>query len=162
LHALIGEHLPEPGPGPDSEAQVKVAIETDRGPWVAALVAAGYEVFAINPMQVARYRQRHSTSGAKSDAADAHLLAEIVRLDREHHRPIAGDSPAAEAIKLVARAHQTMIWDRSRAVLRLRAALRDFFPAALEVFDDLDAPDVLELLGLCCVGGRGPSARWAR
>jgi hypothetical protein len=146
LHALIGEHLPEPGPGPDSEAQVKVAIETDRGPWVAALVAAGYEVFAINPMQVARYRQRHSTSGAKSDAADAHLLAEIVRLDREHHRPIAGDSPAAEAIKLVARAHQTMIWDRSRAVLRLRAALRDFFPAALEVFDDLDAPDVLELL----------------
>jgi len=146
LHALIGEHLPEPGPGPDSEAQVKVAIETDRGPWVAALVAAGYEVFAINPMQVARYRQRHSTSGAKSDAADAHLLAEIVRLDREHHRPIAGDSPQAEAIKLVARAHQTMIWDRSRAVLRLRAALRDFFPAALEVFDDLDAPDVLELL----------------
>ena len=146
LHALIGEHLPEPGPGPDSEAQVKVAIETDRGPWVAALVAAGYEVFAINPMQVARYRQRHSTSGAKSDAADAHLLAEIVRLDREHHRPIAGDTPQAEAIKLVARAHQTMIWDRSRAVLRLRAALRDFFPAALEVFDDLDAPDVLELL----------------
>jgi len=144
LHALIGEHLPEPGP--DSEAQVKVAIETDRGPWVAALVAAGYEVFAINPMQVARYRQRHSTSGAKSDAADAHLLAEIVRLDREHHRPIAGDTPQAEAIKLVARAHQTMIWDRSRAVLRLRAALRDFFPAALEVFDDLDAPDVLELL----------------
>ncbi len=146
LHALIGEHLPEPGPGPDSEAQVKVAIETDRGPWVAALVAAGYEVFAINPMQVARYRQRHSTSGAKSDAADAHLLAEIVRLDREHHRPIAGDTPQAEAIKLVARAHQTMIWDRSRAVLRLRAALRDFFPAALEVFDDLDAPEALELL----------------
>ena len=51
---------------------MKVAIETDRGPWVTALVAAGYEVFAINPMQVARYRQRHSTSGAKSDAADAH------------------------------------------------------------------------------------------
>jgi transposase len=97
-------------------------------------------------MQVARYRQRHSTSGAKSDAADAHLLAEIVRLDREHHRPIAGDTPAAEAIKLVARAHQTLIWDRSRAVLRLRAALRDFFPAALEVFADLDAPEALELL----------------
>jgi hypothetical protein len=144
LHALIAEHLPDPGP--DETAQVKVGIETDRGPWVAALVAAGYEVFAINPMQVARYRQRHSTSGAKSDAADAHLLAEIVRLDREHHRPIAGDSPLAEAVKLVARAHQTMIWDRSRAVLRLRAALRDFFPAALEVFDDLDVPDVLELL----------------
>src|SRR6266704_1756345 len=149
LHALIAAAMPaewaelETG---EAAGRVKIGIETDRGPWVAALVAAGYEVFAINPMQVARYRQRHSTSGAKSDAADAHLLAEIVRLDREHHRPIAGDTPLAEAVKLMARAHQTMIWDRSRAVLRLRAALRDFFPAALEVFDDLDAPEALELL----------------
>ena len=85
LHALIATHLPEEWadlePG-QAQALVKVGIETDRGPWVAALVAAGYEVFAINPMSVARYRERHSTSGAKSDAADAHLLAEIVRLDR--------------------------------------------------------------------------------
>ena len=110
---------------------MKVGIETDRGPWVAALVAAGYEVFAINPMSVARYRERHSTSGAKSDAADAHLLAEIVRLDRAHHRPVAGDSEEAEAIKLVARTHQSLIWDRTRHVLRLRSALREFFPAAL-------------------------------
>jgi hypothetical protein len=76
-----------------------------------------------------------------------HLLAEIVRLDRAHHRPAAGDSPSADAIKLVARAHQSMIWDRSRQVLRLRAALREFFPAALEALADLDAPDTLELLG---------------
>jgi transposase len=56
---------------------VVVGIETERGPWAAALVAAGYRVFAINPLSTARYRERHSTSGAKSDAADAHLLAEI-------------------------------------------------------------------------------------
>src|SRR3954447_25340822 len=130
----------------EAAALVKVGIETDRGSWVAALVAAGYEVYAINPMSVARYRERHSTSGAKSDAADAHLLAEIVRLDRHHHRPVAGDSEDAEAVKLVARSHQSLIWDRTRHVLRLRAALRDFFPAALEAFADLDAPDVLELL----------------
>jgi hypothetical protein len=110
---------------------------------VQALVAAGYEVFAINPMQVARYRERHSTSGAKSDAGDAHVLAEIVRLDREHHRPVAGDTPQAEAVKLVARSHQSLIWDRSRHVLRLR----EFFPAALAASDDLAAPDALELLG---------------
>jgi len=85
--------------------------------------------------------------GAKSDAADAHLLAEIVRLDRAHHRPIAGDLSLAEAVKLTARVHQSLIWDRSRHVLRLRAALREFFPAALQVFADLDAPDALELLG---------------
>ena len=112
-----------------------------------ALLAASYVVFAINPMQVARYRERHSTSGAKSDAGDAHVLAEIVRLDREHHRPVAGDSPDAEAVKLVARTHQSLIWDRTRQVLRLRSALREFFPAALVAFDDLSAADTLELLG---------------
>jgi transposase len=150
LHALLAACMPaEWADLPDGEAagRVKVGIETERGPWVQALVAAEYEVFPLNPMSVARYRERHSTSGAKSDSADAHLLAEIVRLDRAHHRPVAGDSSEAEAVKLVARAHQSLIWDRSRHVLRLRAALREFFPAALEAFADLDAPDTLELLG---------------
>src|SRR5215212_9300491 len=125
LHELVAEHL-----DPSAEAdQVLVGIETERGPWVQALLAAGYLVYAINPMQVARYRERHSTSGAKSDAADAHLLAEIVRLDRAHHRPAAGDSDQGEAIKLTARTHQSLVWDRTRHVLRLRSALRDFFPA---------------------------------
>src|SRR5215469_7857969 len=150
LHALIAACMPAEWaelPGGEAAGRVKVGIETERGPWVQALVAAGYEVFPLNPMSVARYRERHSTSGAKSDAADAHLLAEIVRLDRAHHRALAGDSPQAEAVKLTARAHQSLIWDRSRQVLRLRAALREFFPAALQAFADLDAPDALELLG---------------
>ena len=143
LHQLVAAHTPQ-----DAEpGEVVVGIETDRGPWVGALLAAGYQVYAINPMQVARYRERHSTSGAKSDAADAHVLAELVRLDRAAHRPIAGDSDLAEAIKLVARAHQTLIWDRHRQLLRLRGALRESFPAALAAFDDLAAPDALELLG---------------
>ena len=125
--ALIAEHLPEELH--DAAAgSVKVGIETDRGAWVAALVAAGNEVFPINPMSVARYRERHSTSGAKSDAADAHLLAEIVRLDRAHHRPVAGDTVEGEAIKLTARTHQSLIWDRTRHVLRLRSTLRSTFP----------------------------------
>jgi transposase len=134
LHGLVGEHLPEDWAELEPEqvqALVKVGIETDRGPWVAALVAAGYEVFAINPMSVARYRERHSTSGAKSDAADAHLLAEIVRLDRAHHRPVAGDSVEGEAIKLTARTHQSLIWDRTRHVLRLRSTLREYFSVVL-------------------------------
>jgi transposase len=149
LHALISAAMPdqwadlEPG---EAAARVKIGIETERGPWVAALVAAGYEVFAINPMSTARYRERHSTSGAKSDPGDAHVLAEIVRLDREHHRPVAVDSPTGEAMKLVARSHQTLIWERTRHVLRLRSALREYFPAALSAFGDLDEPDTLELL----------------
>jgi transposase len=148
LHALIAEHLPEPAGPADPAPQVVVGIETERGPWAAALVAAGYRVFAINPLSSARYRERHSTSGAKSDAADAHILAEIVRLDRAHHRQVAGDSALAEAVKLAARTHQSLIWDRTRQILRLRSALREFFPAALKAYNDLDAADTLQLLGL--------------
>ena len=127
LPALIGEFT-----DPDDEAgagQVLVGIETDRGPWVAALVAAGYRMFAVNPMQVARYRERHCTSGAKSDAADAHTLADMVRTDAHQLRPVAGDTALAEGIKVVARAHQSMIWDRTRHVPRLRSTPREFFPA---------------------------------
>jgi transposase len=95
---------------------------------VQALVAAGYEVFAINPLSVARHRERHSTSGAKSVTDDAHVLAEIVRLDHAHHRPVAGDSALAEAIKLVARAHQSLVWDRARHVLRAAQRAAGFLP----------------------------------
>jgi transposase len=126
---------------------VGVGIETDRGPWVAALIAAGYQVYAINPLQVARYRERHSVSGAKSDTADAHTLADMVRTDRHQLRPVAGDTDQAEAIKVVARAHQQLIWERTRHVLRLRSTLREFFPAALLAFgEDLASADALELL----------------
>ena len=102
LHGLIADHLAE-----DADAdQVVVGIETDRGPWVGALIAAGYTVYAVNPLQAARYRERHGTSGAKSDPGDAHVLAELVRLDRAHHRPVAGDSAVAEHVKVLTRTHQ--------------------------------------------------------
>ena len=74
------------------------------------------------------------------------MLADMVRTDSHQLRPAAGDSPEVEGIKVVARMHKTMIWDRTRTVQRLRHQLREYFPAALEAFDDLDAPDVLELL----------------
>src|SRR6478752_4718636 len=115
--------------------------------WVTALRAAGYQVFAINPLSSARYRERYSTSGAKSDAGDAHVLAEIVRLDRAHHRQIAGDSDLADAVKLLARAHQTAVWERTRHQLRLRSALNEFFPVAVQAFPDLTGLDSLILLG---------------
>jgi transposase len=143
LHAMIGEHVGED----DEPAQVVVGIETDRGGWVQALIAAGYQIYAVNPLQVARYRERHSVSGGKSDTRDAHTLADMVRTDRHQLRPIAGDSVEAEAVKVVTRGHKTLIWERTRHLLRLRHALREFFPAALAAFDDLTAPDALQLLG---------------
>ncbi len=141
LHSLVGDHL-----GDDEPGQVLVGIETDRGPWVQALIASGYQVWAINPVQAARYRSRHSSSGAKSDPGDAHVLAEIVRLDRAHHRPVAGDTAVADHVKVAARAHQTMIWTRQRNTAMTRSMLREYYPAALTAFDDLASRDALAVL----------------
>jgi hypothetical protein len=139
FHEMVGAHADEP-------AEVAIGIETDRGLFVGALVAAGYEVFAVNPMSTSRYRDRHSTSGAKSDPGDAKVLADMVRTDRHNHRPIVGDSELADAIKVLARAHQSMIWSRGRQTNFLRSTLREFYPAALVAFEDLASGDALEVL----------------
>lgn len=139
LHAMIAQHAIDP-------SEVVIGIETERGMWVQALVAAGYRVYAINPLSVSRYRDRHRVAGAKSDAGDAKVLADLVRTDRHNHRCVAGDSDTAEAIKVLARAHQNLIWDRTRHTNRLRNDLREFFPAALAAFDDLAHPDAVGVL----------------
>ncbi|WP_155053965.1 IS110 family RNA-guided transposase [Streptomyces blattellae] len=144
LHELVAKHA-----GEDLvPCDVIVGIETDRGTWVQALLAAGYRVYAINPRQVARFKERYSTSGAKSDRGDAHALADMVRIDRDQLRPIAGDSDQAQAVKVVARAHQTLIWERTRTFQRLRNTLREYFPAALNAYASLEltSTDALELL----------------
>ena len=89
LHEMIAAHTSDPG-------AVVVGTETDRGLWVGALVGAGYQVYAINPKAVSRYRDRHGVGGAKSDRVDAKVLADLVRTDRHNHRPVAGDSPEAD------------------------------------------------------------------
>lgn len=103
LHELVAQH------NDDGNSEVVVGIETDHRPWVLALIAAGYQVFAINPLQVARYRERRTVSGAKSDAGDAHTLADMVRTDSHQLRSVAGDSDLVEAIKVLARSHKTLI-----------------------------------------------------
>jgi transposase len=139
FHELVGAHVDEPG-------EVVIGIETDRGLFTAALVAAGYLVFAVNPMSTSRYRDRHSSSGAKSDPGDAKVLADMVRTDRHNHRPVSADSETVQAIKVLARAHQSMIWSRGRQTNGLRSTLREFYPAALAAFDDLTSSDAVEVL----------------
>jgi len=141
FHELVGGLVEDP-------AEVVVATETDRGLFVGALVAAGYTVLAINPLSVARYRQRYSTSGAKSDPGDARVLADLARTDHHLHRPIAGDSDLAEAVKVLARAHQGLIWTRQRQLNQLRSTLREFYPAALVAFGELGHPDALAVLAV--------------
>jgi transposase len=142
LHALIAAHAEDGEP-------VAVGIEVDRGLVVTALLAAGYRVYAVNPMASARYRDRHVTSGAKSDRGDAKVLADLVRTDRHNHRQVAGDSELAEVVRVLARAHQSAIWSRQRQVNALRSALREYYPAALAAFGtDLAASDAVAVLAL--------------
>ena len=108
LHELVGQQLGED----DQDAEVVIGIETGRGPWVAALVAAGYTVYAVNPLQASRYRERHGVSGAKSDGGDAHMLTDMVRTDSHQLRAVAGDSAESEGIKVLARTHKMLIWER--------------------------------------------------
>lgn len=142
LHELLAAHGEDP-------AEVVVGTETDRGLFVGALVAAGYQVYAVNPLAVSRYRDRHTVSGAKSDAGDAKVLADLVRTDRHNHRPVAGDSELAEAVKVLARTHQSLVWTRRRQVNQLRSLLREFYPGALAAFGtevgDRDALAVLQV-----------------
>jgi transposase len=140
LHARLADLANEP-------EEVVIGIETDRGLLVNALVAAGYQVYAINPMSVARYRERHSISGAKSDPGDAKVLADLVRTDRHNHRPLAADSELQQAIRVLARSHQSLIWARQRHTNQMRNALREYYPAALEAFGtDLAHKDAIAML----------------
>jgi transposase len=141
IHELLGAHTSNP-------ETVVVGIETDRGLLVQGLVAAGYQVYGLNPFAVSRYRDRHTVSRAKSDPGDAKVLAELVRTDRQNHRPLAGDTELAESLKVLARTHQTLVWARVRHVNQLRSALREFYPAALDALGtDLAGRDALALLG---------------
>ena len=146
FHELVAEFLgDDDGPG-----QVMVGIETDRGSWVGALIAAGYVVFGVNPKLAARHREVISLSGAKDDKTDAHTLADMVRTRRHQLRPVEPDSQVAAGVKVLARAHQGLIQEQTRHMLRLRSALLEYFPAALTAYQlgslTLTGSDVLALL----------------
>lgn len=120
--------------GDDPTDPIPVAIETPRGLLVAALRATGRPVFAINPMSVARYRERRTVAQAKSDHIDAMTLANILRTDKHAHRPLPADSELVRSIAVLARAHQDSVWRRSRASNEMRSLLREYFPSFLTFF----------------------------
>jgi transposase len=131
LLALLAEH----GDTPDDP--IPVAIETPRGLLVACLRATGRKVYPVNPMSVARYRDRHSVAGKKSDHGDAVVLANVLRTDLAMHRPLPADTELAQAIAVLARAQQDAVWDRTAAHNRLRSHLREYYPAFLAAFASL-------------------------
>jgi transposase len=128
LLALLAEH------GDSAEDPVPVAIETPRGLLTACLRATGRKVYPVNPMAVARYRDRHSVSGGKSDKGDALVLANVLRTDMHAHRPLPADSELAQAIAVLARAQQDAVWDRTQAHNKLRSHLREYYPGFIAAF----------------------------
>jgi len=130
LLALLADH------GDTPEDPVRVAIETPRGLLVACLRATGRQVYPVNPMAVARYRDRHSIAGKKSDHGDAVVLANVLRTDMHAHRPLPADTELAQAIAVLARAQQDAVWDRTTTHNKLRSHLREYYPAFLAAFAD--------------------------
>src|SRR5580692_9779917 len=128
LLELLAEH------GDSPEDPVPVAIETPRGLLVACLRVTGRPVYPVNPMSVARYRDRHSVAGRKSDKGDSAVLASVLRTDRHAHRPLPADSELVQAIAVLARAQQDAVWDRTAAHNKLRSHLREYFPGFIAAF----------------------------
>ena len=139
LLELIAEHGGDPSGTP-------VAIETDKNLFVVGLAAAGFTVFPINPKALARYRERHSQSGAKSDPADAATLANVVRTDRHVHRPLPAITEQGLAVKALARQHQEAIWALHQTISRLRSVLVEFYPQAVKAFPKLQQHAATEIL----------------
>jgi transposase len=127
--------LAQAGDTPDDP--IPVAIETEHGLWVAALRETGRVIYPINPLAASRYRARYAVSGAKSDATDAVLLANIVRIDAAAHRPLPADTELAQAIRVLARAQQDAVWARQQIGNQIRDLLKDFYPGALAAFAEL-------------------------
>lgn len=130
LMSLLADH------GDNAEDQIPVAIETPRGLLTACLRATGRRVYPINPMAVARYRDRHSVAGRKSDHGDAVVLANILRTDSHAHRPLPADSELAQAIAVLARAQQDAVWAQQPTHNKLRSHLREYYPGFLAAFAD--------------------------
>jgi transposase len=130
--ARLLEILTEQDP---ADRRLEVAIETGRGLLVAGLRAAGRTVFAINPLAVSRYRDRYRSSRSKSDAFDAMVLANVLRTDRDAHRPLPDDTEQVRALQVLCRAQEDAVWDKITVTNRIRALLKAYFPAAVAAFE---------------------------
>jgi transposase len=153
--------------GDTANDPIPVGIETDRGLWVAALRATGRVIYPINPLAASRYRARYAVSGAKSDATDAVLLANIVRTDPDAHRPLPADTELAQAIRVLARAQQDAVWARQQIGNQLRDLLKDFYPAAIIAFAGLPSgglarPDARTILAAAPTPGQAAKLTPAR
>lgn len=127
---------------------VAVAIETPRGPIVETLLERGIAVFAINPKQLDRFRDRHTAAGAKDDRRDAFVLADSLRTDRNAFRQVHASSPFIVQLRELSRLHEELVAERVATGNRLVDQLRRYFPQVLELDTVGDACWIWSLLEL--------------
>lgn len=125
--------------------EIAVAIETPHGPVVEALLERGFQVYAINPKQLDRFRDRFSAAGAKDDSRDALVLAHSLRTDRQAFRRLAIDDPLVIELREWSRMHAELTQERTRLANRVRDQLWRYYPQARELSDDLAADWFLDL-----------------
>ncbi len=113
-----------------------VAIETNQGAAVDQLLQSQVTVYPMQPKAAERYRDRHVPSGSKTDQADAWCFADALRVDGQHWRPLAPEDPLTEELRLLCRDEVELITQRTALVNQIQQALCEYYPAALEAFDD--------------------------
>lgn len=126
-------------------AEIAVAIETPRGPVVEALLERGFQVFAINPKQLDRFRDRFSVAGAKDDSRDAQVLACSLRTDQQAFRRVAADDPLVIELREWSRMYDELKQEQNRLTNRMRGQLWRYYPQTLELSDDLAATWFLDV-----------------
>jgi hypothetical protein len=128
--------------------RVAVAIEVPRGAIVEGLLERGFHVFALNPKQLDRFRDRHSVAGAKDDRRDAFVLADSIRTDQPSFRRLQLDEPQLLRLRELSRAEETLLEDLRRSANRLQDQLHRFYPQMLQLCSAADAPWLWDLIDL--------------
>jgi transposase len=131
--------------GATEASQIQVAIEVPHGPVVEALLERGFKVHAINPKQMDRFRDRFTPSGAKNDSRDAEVMASALRTDPHCLRLLSGTDPVVVELREWSRIAEDLGAERNRLTNRMREQLWRYFPALLELDDDLGAEWLLDL-----------------
>ena len=117
-----------------------VAVETSQGAVVEQLLGSGVTVYPVHPKAAKEYRKRQAPSGSKDDELDSWSLADALRMDGQGWRALSPQDPMIEELRLLCRDEGELIGQRTALVNQLQAALREYYPAALEAFDDWTAP----------------------
>jgi transposase len=119
---------------------IPFAIETNQGAAVEQLLEAGMEVYPLNPKSAQAYRERKAPSGVKDDRLDAWSFADALRMDGQDWRPLRPENPLVKELRLLCRDEVHLIEQRTAYINQLRHALAEYFPTALEAFEDWTSP----------------------